>query len=95
MIDGGLAALHHLPRPAQAARRTSPAAASMRHLLEELPAGVDPCGENGEFHTFACAGPMFRQPIAVETGEIVTRDGFIFCDLLPVPESREAPGHAA
>jgi uncharacterized protein (TIGR00290 family) len=42
-------------------------------LLADLPAGVDPCAENGEFHTFACAGPMFRSPIAVEPGEVVTR----------------------
>ena len=52
-------------------------------LLADLPAGVDPCGENGEFHSFACAGPMFRHPIAVEVGEIVERDGFVFADLLP------------
>lgn len=52
-------------------------------LLAELPPGVDPCGERGEFHTFAYAGPMFRHPIPVERGEIVTRDGFVFADLLP------------
>ena len=52
-------------------------------LLADLPPGVDPCAENGEFHTCACAGPMFRAPIAVTTGEIVTRDGFVFCDLMP------------
>lgn len=51
-------------------------------LLAELPAAVDPCGERGEFHTFACAGPMFRQPIAVRGGEIVERDGFVFADLI-------------
>lgn len=45
--------------------------------------GVDPCGENGEFHTFCSAGPMFAHPIAVETGEIVSRDGFVYCDLRP------------
>lgn len=44
--------------------------------------GVDPCGENGEFHTFCHAGPMFSRPIPVTPGEIVTRDGFVFCDLL-------------
>jgi uncharacterized protein (TIGR00290 family) len=53
-------------------------------LLADLPADVDPCAENGEFHTFACAGPMFTRPIAVKTGEIVTRDGFVFCDVMPV-----------
>jgi len=52
-------------------------------LLEELPPGVDPCGENGEFHTFAFAGPMFGWPIRVRPGEIVNRDGFVFADLLP------------
>lgn len=51
-------------------------------LLAELPPSADACGERGEFHTFAYAGPMFRQPIPVESGEIVTRDGFVFADLL-------------
>ena len=51
-------------------------------LLRCLPAGVDPCGENGEFHTFASAGPMFRLPIPVSAGEVVERDGFAFADLL-------------
>jgi uncharacterized protein (TIGR00290 family) len=50
-------------------------------LLAELPAGVDPCGERGEFHTFAYDGPMFAHPIPVSTGEIVERDGFVFADL--------------
>jgi uncharacterized protein (TIGR00290 family) len=52
-------------------------------LLADLPPGVDPCGENGEFHTFANDGPMFRAKIAVKTGEIVERDSFVFADLLP------------
>jgi uncharacterized protein (TIGR00290 family) len=52
-------------------------------LLAALPSGVDPCGENGEFHTFASAGPMFRSAIPVSAGEIVERDGFVFADLLP------------
>ncbi len=51
-------------------------------LLAELPASVDPCGENGEFHTFVHAGPIFSQPVACETGEVVEREGFVFCDLL-------------
>jgi len=52
-------------------------------LLAELPEGVDPCGENGEFHSFAYAGPMFRHPVAIRAGEVVERDGFTFADLLP------------
>jgi uncharacterized protein (TIGR00290 family) len=51
-------------------------------LLEDLPASVDPCGENGEFHTFVYAGPIFTEPIACETGEVVEREGFVFCDVL-------------
>ena len=54
-----------------------------RDLLEALPAGVDPCGENGEFHTFAWDGPAFARPVPVRAGEVVTRDGFVFADLLP------------
>jgi uncharacterized protein (TIGR00290 family) len=50
-------------------------------LLADLPPGVDPCGENGEFHTFVFDGPNFRRPVSVEVGERVTRDGFCFCDL--------------
>jgi uncharacterized protein (TIGR00290 family) len=52
-------------------------------LLRELPPSVDPCGENGEFHTFCYDGPMFSKPIAVKTGEVVERDGFWFADILP------------
>ena len=51
-------------------------------LLSDLPASVDPCGENGEFHTFVHAGPIFDKPIEVELGEVVERDGFVFQDLL-------------
>jgi uncharacterized protein (TIGR00290 family) len=67
-------------------RKLSPLFAGRRfdaNLIASLPAGIDPCGENGEFHTFACAGPMFRHPIAVTPGQILHRDGFIFADLLP------------
>ena len=56
-------------------------------LLGELPREVDPCGENGEFHTFACAGPMFRRSLPIDVGEIVERDGFVFADLLPAAEA--------
>jgi len=54
-----------------------------RALLAALPNGTDPCAERGEFHTFAYDGPMFSQPIAVATGVVVERDGFVFADLLP------------
>ena len=50
-------------------------------FFADLPAGIDPCGENGEFHTFVFAGPIFSKPIAVQRGQVVDRDGFIFCDL--------------
>src|SRR6185436_4540921 len=77
MIEGGLQARLTCvdPRalPASFAGRTFDHA-----LLDALPAGVDPCGENGEFHTFAHAGPMFRHPVPVRGGEVVTRDGFVF-----------------
>ncbi|MFZ3330598.1 MAG: hypothetical protein WA197_08210 [Candidatus Acidiferrales bacterium] len=81
MLAGGLSAYltcvdpRHLDR-AFAGRRFD------RELLAALPRAVDPCGENGEFHTFAFAGPMFRAEIPVTAGEIVDRDGFVFADLL-------------
>jgi uncharacterized protein (TIGR00290 family) len=50
-------------------------------LLADLPAGVDPCGEHGEFHSFCYAGPMFQAPIPIRNGEVVTRDGFVFADI--------------
>jgi uncharacterized protein (TIGR00290 family) len=53
-----------------------------RQFLQDLPEKIDPCGENGEFHTFAYAGPIFPQPIGFEIGEKVLRDGrFYYCDL--------------
>ena len=52
-------------------------------LLRDLPADVDPCGENGEFHSFAFDGPMFAQAVDFTLGETVERDGFVFTDLLP------------
>lgn len=53
-------------------------------LLRDMPAEVDPCGENGEFHTVVSAGPMFSASIAVSIGETVERDGFVFTDVIPV-----------
>lgn len=54
-----------------------------RALLAKLPAEIDPCGENGEFHSFVYASPAFSAPIAIRGGEIVERDGFVFADVLP------------
>jgi len=51
-------------------------------FLDDLPDDVDPCGENGEFHSFAYAGPMFAAPIPVKPGAVVERDGFVFADLV-------------
>ena len=80
MIDGGLRArivcLDPSKMPADFAGRDLD-----RALLRRLPDTVDPCGENGEFHTFAYAGPMFRDPISIGSGECVTRDGFVFADM--------------
>ena len=51
-------------------------------LLRDLPQTVDPCGENGEFHTLVFDGPIFARPIRVQVGQVVTRGGFVFCDVL-------------
>jgi len=86
MVGGGLRARITCVDPAQL-----PAHFAGREfdgtLLTLLPPGVDPCGERGEFHTFAYAGPMFCSPVAVQGGEIVERDGFVFADLTPAPEA--------
>ena len=80
MIAGGLRAYVTCVDP-----RKLPAAFAGRafdeDLLADLPPGVDPCGENGEFHSFVFDGPMFQRPIDVAVGEIVERDGFVFADL--------------
>jgi uncharacterized protein (TIGR00290 family) len=82
MIDNGLVAylvcLDPKQTPASLAGRRFDAA-----LLEEIPAQVDPCGENGEFHTVVTQGPMFSAPISVSIGQTVERDGFIFTDVIP------------
>jgi len=82
MIAGGLQARLTCVDP-----RALPAAlagrAFDRALLADLPAGVDPCGEKGEFHSFAWAGPMFRHPVPVRVGAVVSRDGVVFADLRP------------
>jgi uncharacterized protein (TIGR00290 family) len=60
-------------------------------LLSDLPADVDPCGENGEFHSFAWDGPMFNCPITTRIGEVLTRDGFVFADVVDASEAPPAP----
>jgi diphthamide synthase (EF-2-diphthine--ammonia ligase) len=54
-------------------------------FLADLPPQIDPCGENGEFHSFVYDGPGFRQPINITVGEIVERDGFVFADVARSP----------
>ena len=56
-------------------------------FFQDLPPSADPCGENGEFHTFVFDGPIFHSPISVRTGDVVNRDGFVFCDLLSEMEA--------
>ena len=83
MIDSGIRAVLTCVDPAQL-----PAEFAGRsfdaEFLDDLPEGVDPCGERGEFHTFVWDGPGFSSPIDVEVGEVVERDGFVFCDVLGV-----------
>jgi uncharacterized protein (TIGR00290 family) len=82
MIDSGLVAhivcLDPKQTPARFAGRRFDAG-----FLEEIPAQIDPCGENGEFHTVVTQGPMFSAPISVSIGQTVERDGFVFTDVIP------------
>jgi uncharacterized protein (TIGR00290 family) len=82
MLAAGVQAVITCVDPAQAPAEIAGRAWD-EGLLAELPAGVDPCGEGGEFHTFVWNGPGFRTPVAIETGEVVERDGFVFCDVSP------------
>ncbi|MDX1404193.1 MAG: hypothetical protein R3192_06635 [Woeseiaceae bacterium] len=82
MIDAGLRAIVTCVDPRQCPHEFC--GRKFDHeFLRDLPDHVDPCGENGEFHTFAYAGPMFSEAIGVTLGDIVERDGFVFADLLP------------
>jgi uncharacterized protein (TIGR00290 family) len=80
MVASGLRARITCVDPRQLDRRFAGREFDAR-LLDELPESVDPCGERGEFHTFAYQGPMFDRPVPVETGVTVERDGFVFTDL--------------
>jgi len=89
MVDAGLGARLTCIDPKQMPRHF--VGREFDHdLLNELPQAVDPCGERGEFHTFAYRGPMLREPIEVEAGEITERDGFLFADLLPRESAQPA-----
>ena len=81
MIAGGLGARITCVDPRQLDRRFAGRDFDAA-LLADLPASVDPCGERGEFHTFAYNGPMFGRQIPIETGVTVERDGFVFTDLV-------------
>lgn len=63
-----------------------------KDFLDALPSSVDPCGENGEFHTFVFDGPIFKHGVKFQTGEVVLRDNFYFCDLLPQTTESAALG---
>jgi diphthamide synthase (EF-2-diphthine--ammonia ligase) len=81
MIDGGMRARLSCVDT----RKLDPGFAGRefdRELLRDLPPGIDPCGENGEFHTCVYAGPMFRYPLSLEPGETVTREPFVWRDLV-------------
>ncbi|MDP2318711.1 MAG: ATP-binding protein [Acidobacteriota bacterium] len=82
MLDGGLRATLTCVDPRQLDRSFAGRTFD-QSLIDHLPAGVDPCGENGEFHSFAHTGPMFNHSIAVRDGEIAEREGFVFADLIP------------
>jgi uncharacterized protein (TIGR00290 family) len=81
MIDSGLKARISCVDP-RAVRPEWAGREFDRQLLADLPPSADPCAENGEFHTFVYAGPMFANSIAIKTGETVEREGFVFADLL-------------
>ena len=80
MIEGGLQARLTCVNPKQLNGRFAGRLFD-RSFLADLPAGIDPCGENGEFHSFAFAGPMFKHPIPHRLGQIIERDGFVFADV--------------
>lgn len=82
MLSGGLRARVTCVDPKQISADLCGAEID-RSFVATLPSGADPCGENGEFHSFAFAGPMFERDVAIEVGETVERDGFVFTDLLP------------
>lgn len=81
LVDAGVRAVITAVDPRQAPAEL--AGRAWEEVVDHLPEGVDPCGENGEFHTFVWDGPMLSRPVPVRVGEVVTRDGFVFADVLP------------
>jgi len=96
LIDSGVEAVLTCVDPKKLSR--SFAGRKFDHtFLDDLPQGVDPCGEYGEFHTCVLAGPMFREPLRAAVGEVVERDGFYFADLVPdavMVDTQEAANNA-
>ena len=89
MIARGLKALVTCVDPAKAPREIAGRAFD-EALLSSLPPSADPCGENGEFHSFVWDGPMFSHPLSVSVGEVVEREGFVFCDVLAAAKADNA-----
>ena len=83
MVEGGLRAVLTCIDPKVLPRHFAGSTFSPG-FVEQLPSGVDPCGERGEFHTCVVAGPMFREPLPVAPGEVVERDGYVYADVVPV-----------
>lgn len=83
MVDAGVKARITCLDPAKLDRRLA-GALYTHEFLDQLGEGIDPCAENGEFHSFAFDGPMFRIPVEHRVGETVEREGFVFTDLIPL-----------
>lgn len=98
MIAGGQRAVITCVDPGKLDRKFAGREIDLQ-FVRELPRGVDPCGENGEFHSFVFAGPEFAKPLDIVAGEIVERDGFVFADVVPATAAadsqREAPAGGA
>ncbi len=95
MIDGGLRA-HLCCVDTSQLDRAFAGRAFDEALLRDLPTGIDPCGENGEFHTMVSAGPMFARPLPFERGETVLRDDrFAYADFLLAPPRHRLAGSAS
>lgn len=93
MIASGLRAVLTCVDPKQIDRKFAGRSYDGK-LLAELPQSADPCGERGEFHTFACDGPMFQRAIAIEAGAITEREGFVYADLRPAALASPRGGEA-